>query len=68
MSSSSVPISPVVHHIRAEYLESPGLRLTANQIQRLWRLDATQCESALAALIDSRFLRRTSEGEFVRID
>ncbi|HEY7290954.1 MAG TPA: hypothetical protein VH583_14040 [Vicinamibacterales bacterium] len=68
MSSSSVSIGPLVHHIRAEYLESPGLRLTANQIQRMWRLDATQCESVLAALIDSRFLRRTSEGEFVRID
>jgi len=31
--------NPIVHHIRAEYLESPGLRLTAAQIQRMWRLD-----------------------------
>jgi len=60
--------TPVAHHIRAEYLESPGLRLTAAQIQRLWRLDTAQCEAVLTALVDAQFLRRTRDGEFVRID
>jgi hypothetical protein len=64
----SSPIGPVARYIRAEYLESPGLRLTATQIQRLWSLDAVQCEAVLTALIDTRFLRRTRDGEFVRID
>jgi hypothetical protein len=64
----SSPIGPVARYIRAEYLESPGLRLTASQIQRLWCLDAVQCEAVLTALIDTRFLRRTRDGEFVRID
>lgn len=64
---TSAPIGPIARHIRAEYLESPGLRLTAAQIQRLWRLDAVQCEAVLTALIDARFLRRTRDGEFVRI-
>jgi hypothetical protein len=60
--------SAVVHHIRAEYLESPGLRLTAAQIQRMWRLDSAQCEAVLTVLVDAQFLRRTRDGEFVRID
>jgi hypothetical protein len=63
---TSATIGPIACHIRAEYLESPGLRLTATQIQRLWRLDAIQCEAVLTALVDARFLRRTRDGEFVR--
>jgi hypothetical protein len=66
LMSTSATIGPIACHIRAEYLESPGLRLTAPQIQRLWQLDAIQCEAVLTALIDARFLRRTRDGEFVR--
>jgi len=65
--TTAATIGPIACHIRAEYLESPGLRLTATQIQRMWRLDAVQCEAVLTALIDARFLRRTPSGEFVRI-
>jgi len=68
MTMASSITNPIVHHIRAEYLESPGLRLTAAQIQRMWRLDTAQCEAALTALVDAQFLRRTRDGEFVRID
>ena len=66
--TAATTIGPIACHIRAEYLESPGLRLTATQIQRLWCLDTVQCEAVLTALIDARFLRRTRDGEFVRID
>lgn len=68
MSLATAPIGPIACHIRAEYLESPGLRLTATQIQRLWCLDSVQCEAVISALVDARFLRRTRDGEFVRID
>jgi hypothetical protein len=64
--STSGTIGPIACHIRAEYLESPGLRLTATQIQRMWRIDAVQCEAVLTALVDACFLRRTRDGEFVR--
>jgi hypothetical protein len=66
MTNPSTAIGPIACHIRAEYLESPGLRLTAVQIQRMWRLDAVQCEAVLTALVDARFLRSTPNGEFVR--
>ena len=67
MTTTSAFIAPIAHHIRGEYLESPGLRLTATQIQRMWSLDAVLCDAVLTALIDARFLRRTRDGEFVRI-
>ena len=54
--------------IRGEYLEMPGLRLTARQAQRLWHLDRARCEVLLNALADARFLWRTADGAFIRRD
>ena len=53
---------------RSEYLEMPGLSLTQAQAQRLWGLDAQACETVLAALLQAGFLRRTSQGGYVRGD
>jgi len=61
-------IQDVVQRIRGEYLEMPGLRLTAAQARRLWRLDETACEAVLGALVDARFLAKTRDGAFVRHD
>jgi hypothetical protein len=65
---SSRGIQDVVRRIRGEFLEMPGLRLTAEQARRLWRLDETACEAVLGALVDARFLARTRDGAFVRDD
>ena len=51
--------------IRAEYLEMPGLRLTQPQIQRFWGLDSATCRRTVAALVASRVLRQTREGQYV---
>ena len=56
-----------VRRIFSEYLEMPGMRLTFAQAQRLWGMDADACANALRVLIDSRFLRRTDAGEYVRL-
>ena len=55
----------LLRRVRAEYLEMPGLRLTAPQAQRLFGLDAETWEGILAALLDARFLSRTHTGMFV---
>ena len=55
----------LVHRIRAEFLEMPGLCLTFEQAQRLWSLEPRTCEAVLTSLIDRRFLRRTDRGLFV---
>jgi hypothetical protein len=58
----------VVQRVQGEFLEMPGLRLTAAQARRLWTLDETACNQVLGALVDSRFLAKTRDGAFVRND
>ena len=60
------PLEGILRRIRGEYLEMPGLRLTAAQAQRLWGLDRAACDAALRELIDAKFLYRTRDGSFVR--
>ncbi len=58
----------LLHRIRGEFLEMPGLHLTLPQAARLWHLDAVTCDAALRALIDTGFLRQTARGAFRRAD
>jgi hypothetical protein len=55
----------VLQRIQGEYLEMPGLRLTAAQARRLWGLERDVCD---ALLVDARFLARTRDGAFIRLD
>ena len=65
---SGAAMTDWIHLIRAEYLESPGLRLTEPQAQRLWGLDSTTCGAILTTLLDLKFLKRTRHGAYVRAD
>ena len=58
----------VLQRVQAEFREMPGLRLTEPQARRLWGLDADRCTELLKALVDSKFLFRTREGAFMRVD
>jgi len=58
----------VVRRVRGEFLEMPGLRLTEPQARRLWGLDAAACSDLLLSLVSSKFLFRTREGAFMRIE
>ena len=62
----TVRLMSVVEYMRGEFRESPGLRLTRGQIQRLWNLDAEDCRFAVQDLLDVRFLREGRDGTFVR--
>jgi len=68
MNDNNLGIQDVVRRIRGEFLEMPGLRLTAAQARRLWRLDESSCEAVLGALVDARFLAKTRDGAFIRQD
>ncbi len=61
-------IDEVLQRIQGEYVEMPGLRLTAAQAQRLWGLERDVCDALLGALVDAKFLARTRDGAFVRQD
>jgi hypothetical protein len=68
VSSSNATIADWVQLIRSEYLEMPGLRLTEVEVQRLWGLDATTSAALLDALVQAKFLRRTRDGFYLRVN
>jgi hypothetical protein len=49
-----------VRRVRSEYLEMPGLRITASEAQRLFGLDAATCDDVLDGLVKSGFLTRVN--------
>ena len=61
-------IDQALQRIQGEYVEMPGLRLTAAQAQRLWGLERDICHALLGALVDAKFLSETRDGAFVRLD
>lgn len=58
----------VLRRVQGEFLEMPGLRLTPAQARRLWGLDAASCDALLVALVDAKFLYRTRDGAFMRVE
>lgn len=61
-------VDDVLRRVQGEFTEMPGLRVTAEQAQRLWGLDRAACDTLLGALVDAKFLFRTRDGAFVRSD
>jgi len=58
----------VLRRVQGEFLEMPGLRLTTPQARRLWGLDAAACDALLGVLVESKFLFRTRDGAFMRVE
>jgi hypothetical protein len=61
-------IDDVLQRIQGEYVEMPGLRLTAAQAQRLWGIEGDVCDVLLATLVDAKFLEKTRDGAFIRLE
>jgi len=60
-------VQRTIERLRAEFLEMPGLRLTAPQVQRLCGVDRTMRTAALSALVDAKFLRLSADGTYARL-
>ena len=58
----------MLRRVQGEFLEMPGLRLSEPQARRLWGLDAEQCAALLRDLVDAKFLFRTRDGAFMRVE
>ena len=61
-------IEDVLQRIQGEFVEMPGLCLTAAQAQRLWGLDREFCDKLLDVLVDGKFLTQRQDGTFIRVD
>jgi hypothetical protein len=62
------PTEEVLRRVQGEFLEMPGLRLTRAQARRLWGLEAAICDALLGALFDAKFLFKTRDGAFMKVD
>lgn len=68
MLTQTARVEEALRRIKSEFVEMPGLRLTSAQAQRLWGLEAPFCDAILGALVDARFLLRTGDDVYLRID
>jgi hypothetical protein len=59
-------IDEVINRVRSEYLEMPGLRLKAEQVQRLCGIERCVCDMVLTALVDAKFLC-VKDGQYGRL-
>ena len=66
MRNEPVRVEQLLQRIQDGYRDTPGLRLTLAQAQRLWGLDRDACTVVLNALIEERFLRRETDGRYTR--
>ena len=57
----------LIARVQAEFLEMPGLHLTAEQVQRLCGIERTICELVLGALVASDFLCVKPDGQYARV-
>lgn len=52
----ALDLEPWRELVRLDFTESPGLRLTLPQAQRLWCLDRDLCKDVLDSLVETAFL------------
>jgi hypothetical protein len=57
----------ILERLRAEFLEMPGLRLTADQVHRLCGVERKTCRAVLDALVDEKFLCAKADGTYARL-
>ena len=67
MTRPETTLERLARRVRAEYLEMPGLQLTADQAARLLGLEAGECARLLGALVAEGFLLQ-SRGRYLRTD
>lgn len=63
---STVRVTQGVERLKGVFLETPGTELSLEDASLLSGLEPNVCGLVLEALADARFLRRTSQGLFVR--
>jgi hypothetical protein len=56
----------LVHRVKNEFIEMPGLQLTLPQAARLWGLDHESSRKVIDSLVEVSFLRWTPQGTVIR--
>jgi hypothetical protein len=61
-------IEDVLNRLRSAFLETPGLRLRPEQVQRLCAVEQSICQLLLDALVDAKFLCVKGGGAYARLN
>jgi hypothetical protein len=61
-----LPYEQAFQHIRAEYVEMPGMRLTPEQMERLSGVNRSVCTLVLDDLVRAQFLVISRDGTYAR--
>ena len=56
-----------IDRLKAEFLEMPGLRLSADQVRRLCGVERDLCVAALDVLVQEKFLCAKHDGTYTRL-
>lgn len=59
-------VSDARTRIQIEFIGMPAMQLRRDQVRRLLNLDPEPCDVALASLVESGFLVKSSHGTFLR--
>src|SRR5436309_14574577 len=59
-------VQEVRERLRAEFIEMPGLRLRAEQVQRLCGVERILCQTVLNELVSANFLLLKADGHYER--
>jgi len=59
------PADGIRRRAEAEYLEMPGLKLTAAQASRLWHLDVADSMRLLESMVEAGVLYRARDGAYL---
>ena len=66
LAMDSRSLEALVARIKGEFIEMPGVRLTADQGRRVWGLDCDRCREVLCVLVKRRFLTLGADGTYHR--
>ena len=65
-SATGMEHQRLVHRVKNEFIEMPGLQLTLPQAARLWGLDHESSRRVIDSLVEVSFLRWTTQGTVIR--
>jgi len=60
-------IQDVRDRLRSEFMEMPGLQLTAQQVERLCGIESSVCRLVLNVLVETHFLSLGQDGRYTRV-
>jgi hypothetical protein len=66
MTSNRFENEALVMQIQAEFMRTPAVRMTLNQIARRLNASAGLCKAVLSVLVDARVLAQTPGGVYER--